>query len=106
MTAAAISPLLLADGSNYGVLTATLAMLVGAICVVACVARLGFLANLLSTPILVGYMAGVALIMIAGQLGKISGISIQGNTVLVAPTGETDVLQAKSRLMFGAFRRW
>jgi sulfate permease, SulP family len=81
MTAAAVSPLLLADGSNYGGLTATLAILVGAICVIGYVARLGFVANLLSKPILVGYMAGVALIMIAGQLGKISGISIQGNTV-------------------------
>ena len=81
MTAAAISPLLLADGSNYGVLTATLAILVAAICVTGYVARLGFLANLLSKPILVGYMSGVALIMIAGQLGKISGISIPGNTV-------------------------
>jgi sulfate permease, SulP family len=81
MTAAAISPLLLADGSNYGVLTATLAIVVGAICVVGYVARLGFLANLLSKPILVGYMAGVALMMIAGQLGKISGISITGSTV-------------------------
>jgi sulfate permease, SulP family len=81
MTAAAIAPLLLADGSNYGVLTATLAILVGAICVVGYVARLGFLANLLSKPILVGYMAGVALIMIAGQLGKISGMSIAGTTV-------------------------
>jgi sulfate permease, SulP family len=81
MTAAAITPLLLADGSNYGVLTATLAILVGAICVIGYVARLGFLANLLSKPILVGYMAGVALIVIAGQLGKISGMSISGNTV-------------------------
>jgi sulfate permease, SulP family len=81
MTAAAISPLLLGDGSNYGVLTATLAILVGAICVVGYVARLGFLANLLSKPILVGYMAGVAVIMIAGQLGKISGMSISGSTV-------------------------
>jgi sulfate permease, SulP family len=81
MTAAAIAPLLLADGSNYGVLTATLAILVGAICGIAYIARLGFLANLLSKPILVGYMAGVALIMIAGQLGKISGISIPGTTV-------------------------
>jgi sulfate permease, SulP family len=36
---------------------------------------------LLSKPILVGYMAGVALMMIAGQLGKISGISITGSTV-------------------------
>ena len=50
MTAAAIAPLLLADGSNYGVLTATLAILVGAICVVGYLARLGFLANLLSKP--------------------------------------------------------
>jgi sulfate permease, SulP family len=81
MTAAAIAPLLLADRSNYGVLTATLAILVGAICVIGYVARLGFLANLLSKPILVGYMAGVALIMIAGQLGKISGIAITGSTV-------------------------
>jgi sulfate permease, SulP family len=81
MTAAAISPLLLADGSNYGVLTATLAILVGAVCCVGYIARLGFLANLLSKPILVGYMTGVALIMIAGQLGKISGMSIPGTTV-------------------------
>jgi sulfate permease, SulP family len=81
MTAAAIAPLLLADGSNYGVLTATLALLVGAICAIGYIARLGFLANLLSKPILVGYMAGVALLMIAGQLGKISGISIIGTSV-------------------------
>jgi sulfate permease, SulP family len=81
MTAAAIAPLLLADGSNYGLLTATLAILVGLICVVGYVAKLGFLANLLSKPILVGYMAGVALIMIAGQLGKVSGLSISGTTV-------------------------
>jgi sulfate permease, SulP family len=81
MTAAAIAPLLLADGSNYGVLSATLAILVGAICGIGYFARLGFLANLLSKPILVGYMSGVALIMMAGQLGKISGISIPGNSV-------------------------
>jgi sulfate permease, SulP family len=83
MTAAAIAPLLLADGSNYGVLTATLAILVGAICGVGYIARLGFLANLLSKPILIGYMAGVALITIAGQLGKISRISIPGTSVFV-----------------------
>ncbi len=81
MTAAVIAPLLLADGSNYQVLAATLAILVGAICVVGYVAKLGFLANLLSKPILVGYMAGVALIMMAGQLGKVSGMSIAGITV-------------------------
>ncbi len=58
-----------------------LAVLVGIICCVSYVARLGFVANLLSKPILIGYMTGVALIMIVGQLGKISGISIHGTSV-------------------------
>ena len=81
MTATAISPLLLPARSNYAGLATALAVLVGLVCCVGYVARLGFLANLLSKPILIGYMAGVAIIMIAGQLGKISGISIQGDTV-------------------------
>jgi sulfate permease, SulP family len=81
MTAAAIAPLLLPDRSNYVVTASILAIMVGLICCVGYVAKLGFLANLLSKPILIGYMAGVALIMITGQLGKISGIDIQGNTV-------------------------
>jgi sulfate permease, SulP family len=81
MTAAAIAPLLSPDGRNYPALAAALAILVGVVCLAGYVARLGFLANLLSKPILIGYMAGVAVIMITGQLGKISGIPIQGNTV-------------------------
>jgi sulfate permease, SulP family len=81
MTAAAITPLLLPDYSNYMVLASTLALLVGGICILGYVVRLGFLANLLSKPILIGYMAGVAIIMIGGQLGKISGLNIQGNTI-------------------------
>jgi sulfate permease, SulP family len=82
MTAAAISPLLLPDSSNYAMLASMLAVLVGLVCVVGYIARLGFIANLLSKPILIGYMAGVAIIMVAGQLGKIGGIPIHGNTVL------------------------
>jgi sulfate permease, SulP family len=81
MTAAAIAPLLSVDGRNYAALASALAILVGIVCVIGYVARLGFLANLLSKPILIGYMAGVALIMITSQLGKISGIPVQGNTV-------------------------
>ena len=36
--------------------------------------RLGFVAALLSKPVLIGYLAGVAVIMIAGQLGKLFGV--------------------------------
>jgi len=81
MTAAAIAPMVSLQGENYGSLAAFLALMVGLICLVGYIARLGFLANLLSKPILIGYMAGVAVIMIAGQLGKISGLSIGENTV-------------------------
>lgn len=81
MTAAAIAPLAMGQSENYASLAAILAVIVGFVCVVGYLARLGFLANLLSKPILIGYMAGVAIIMISGQLGKISGLSIRENTV-------------------------
>ena len=45
---------------------------------VAFIARLGFLADLLSKPVLVGYLAGVAVIMIAGQLERFSGMPSRG----------------------------
>lgn len=80
MTAAAIAPLT-AGGSNYASLASLLALMVGLVCIVGSVARLGFLADLLSKPILIGYMAGVAVIMIGGQLGKIGGVSIEADTV-------------------------
>ncbi len=81
MTAVAVAPLVARGDNNYASLTSLLAVIVGIICLIGYFAKLGFLANLLSKPILVGYMAGVAVIMIAGQLGKISGIKIESETV-------------------------
>ena len=78
MTALAVAPL--ATDSDYA--AALLALLVGLVYVVGYLAQLGFLADLLSKPILIGYMAGVAIIMIAGQLGKISGVAIDAETVV------------------------
>ena len=82
MTAVAIAPLVARSSANYSLYTSLLAVLVGILCLIGYWAKLGFLADLLSKPILVGYMAGVAVIMISGQLGKISGIKIESNTVL------------------------
>lgn len=76
MTAAAIAPLMVSD-ADYPIMAALLAIAVGMVCLIGYIARLGFLADLLSKPILIGYMAGVAVIMITGQLGKLSGIDIQ-----------------------------
>lgn len=74
MTAAAIGPLAAADPRRYAGLAAGLALLVAGICLLAWLLRLGFLAELLSRPVLVGYLAGVAVIMTIGQLGKVLGI--------------------------------
>ena len=79
MTATALAPLALGDPAHYAALAAAAAVLVGAICFVAGLLRIGFLADLLSRPVLVGYMSGVAVIMIGSQLGKVTGISVEGD---------------------------
>ena len=78
MTAIAVGPLAAGDPARYASLAATLALLAGAMAAAAGLARLGFLADLLSRPVLVGYLAGVALIMIAGQLGTATGVPVTG----------------------------
>ena len=75
MVAAAVAPLAGGDETRWIALSAGLAIMVGVICIGAWAVRLGFVADLLSKPILLGYMAGVAVIMIASQLGTITGIT-------------------------------
>jgi high affinity sulfate transporter 1 len=53
---------------------AAIALAVGALAILAWVARLGFLADLLSKPVLVGYLAAVALTMVISQLPNLTGI--------------------------------
>jgi SulP family sulfate permease len=63
-------------------MAALLAIAVGLICVVGFLTRLGFLSDLLSKPVLVGYMAGIAALMIVSQLGKVTGIQVEGQSFL------------------------
>jgi len=80
MTAAVIGPMAAGDPARYAALVAALAVMIGAIALVAWVVRLGFLADLLSKPVLVGYMAGVAVVMIVSQLGKFTGVEVDGES--------------------------
>ncbi|MFH9824975.1 SulP family inorganic anion transporter [Streptomyces bobili] len=79
MTATVIGPLAAGDPARYAVLAATLAITVGLLCVLAWAARLGFVADLLSRPVLIGYLGGVALIMIVDQLPKLTGVRTTGS---------------------------
>jgi SulP family sulfate permease len=54
--------------------TATLALLVGGILLVASVLRLGFVANFISDPVLIGFKAGIGLVIVLDQLPKLLGI--------------------------------
>ncbi|WP_280510798.1 SulP family inorganic anion transporter [Nocardia farcinica] len=81
MTAVALAPLAAGDPRRYAALAAVLAVLVGLFCLVAAAARLGVLADLLSKPVLVGYLAGTAGIMIVGQLGGATGVPVDGETI-------------------------
>ncbi len=76
MTAAAIGPLALASSAEYAELASALCFMVAGLAVLGWFGGLAFLADLLSRPVLVGYMAGVAGIMIASQLGKLLGVKI------------------------------
>ncbi|SDW54287.1 SulP family inorganic anion transporter [Thiocapsa roseopersicina] len=76
MLAAALGPLAGGDPEYYRALVIVMSLIVGLIYVVMGVARLGFIAGFLSRPILVGYLNGIALLIIVGQMGKLFGISV------------------------------
>lgn len=82
MTASILGSLALGDPDRYATMAALLALLVGAAAVLGWLLRLGFLADLLSKPVLVGYMTGVAIVMITGQLEKLTGVPVDGASAL------------------------
>lgn len=77
MIAAALAPLAIAGTQHYTDLSMLLAIMVGLISILGGILRLGFIADFLSRPILIGFMNGIALSIIVGQLGKLSGIPLQ-----------------------------
>jgi len=82
LAASVVAPLALGDPGRYAALSAALAAVVGLLCLLGWALRLGVLADLFSRPVLIGYLAGVAVIMIVSQVDTISGISTSGTTAV------------------------
>ena len=80
--AAAVAPLAAGDQLLYASLSVSLAFLAGLFCIGARFLRLGALADFLSKPILVGFLNGIALSVILGQLGKVFGTSLKSRGVV------------------------
>jgi high affinity sulfate transporter 1 len=87
---AAVVPLAAAGGDpeRAVVLAAMLAILAGLLSLLAGVAKLGFLADLLSAPVRYGYINGIALTVAVGQLPKLLGFTVASDDLL-ARIGET-----------------
>jgi high affinity sulfate transporter 1 len=94
MIAATILPILGSNGSPERAiaLASMLALIVGAIMITAGIARLGFVADLLSKPTRIGYMNGLALTILVGQLPKLFGFSVNADGLINETRGFVDGL--------------
>ena len=72
-----VVPLAAGDPVRAATLAAMMAIVAGMVCILAGIARLGFVTELLSTPIRYGYLNGIALTVLISQLPKLLGFSIE-----------------------------
>lgn len=81
MTAAAVGSVAGAAG-HHADFAAALALVVAGLCLLGWVGHLASLAQLLSRPVLVGYMTGIAVIMVVSQIGRLTGVVVDAEGVL------------------------
>src|SRR5262245_24513570 len=73
LVAASLAPLAGGDPQRYLAMLPVFTLMTGVLYLIAGAARLGFIATFLSQPILTGYLNGIALIILVGQLPKLLG---------------------------------
>jgi high affinity sulfate transporter 1 len=86
LVGAAIIPLAFANSPERIALAGMLALLVGAMCLAVGVGRLGFVTSLLSKPVRIGYMNGIAIVVIVSQLPKLFGFRAPAEGVIAETT--------------------
>lgn len=117
MTAAGVGALVGAAGGpeRYAEVAAILAIGVGLVCIVGFVGRLGFVTRLLSRPVLIGYLIGIAVLMMVSQLSKVTKVETEGEEIwheiwsFIQNAGQIHlptVLMAGAVLMFLFGAKW
>src|SRR5215218_5421764 len=118
LIAAAILPLAAGNEGEAVALAGMLAIFSGALCVLAGLARFGFIAELLSKPVRYGYMNGIALTVLLSQLPKLFGFSVDAEGVIAearafaggVADGETNtvalLIGVACLLVILGFKRW
>src|SRR5262245_10008719 len=100
LVAAAILPLAVAGSEQAAELAATLALMVAVCFAAAWALKLGWIADYLSRPVLIGYIHGVAVVLVVSQLGKLFGLSIDADEPVSQLHEVADEIDGASGLTF------
>jgi SulP family sulfate permease len=116
LIASTIGPIAAGNSSQAQALAALLAVLSGLLLLLAARAKLGAIADFLSKPVLIGYMTGAALILVASQLNKLFGVDLRATDFfprcaeLASKLGQTHLptlmIGAGCLVTLIALRRW
>lgn len=106
MISAAVLPLAARESGHAVALAGVLSLLIGVMLIVGRYLKLGFVTGLLSKPIRVGYLNGIALVVIVSQLPRLFGIPVPGGALGDVLTGTARTLAEGSAhplaVLFGA----
>jgi high affinity sulfate transporter 1 len=116
MSAATVGALATQGSEEYLTLTIALAFIIGILFVIFGLLRLGWVANFMANPVLKGFLAGIALVVIAGESSKLFGVSgTDGNffqdvwaIIIQLPQASpaTTVVGVTSLVLLFAFKRF
>jgi MFS superfamily sulfate permease-like transporter len=82
LVATTLTPLAAGDPGLLVSLSVVLTLFTGMFCIGASMLRLGFVADFLSRPILVGYLNGVAIYIFLGQIGRVFGFPMSAHGII------------------------
>ena len=89
LTASVVAPLAAGDPVRYLALAGALALVAGGWLILAGIIGLGFVTRFLSRPLLLGYVAGSAIVMIVSQLDSLIGVNLEAEDDTLAELAET-----------------
>ena len=84
LVGAGLAPLAVAGSAEYATLAAALTLMVGGVYLAARLLRLGWIADYFSQAVLVGYVTGVAILIVLGQFGKLLELSSSHDNKIIA----------------------
>jgi high affinity sulfate transporter 1 len=115
MAAATVGPVAASSGIGVPLLLGITSVLTGTILLAARLAKAGFVTDLLSKPVLIGYLTGVAVVMVLSQVSRVTGDEVDATTVVtlardlldgVDANGWSVLISIGTLVLILVFHRW